>query len=280
MNEELNIQQNEEVTQESENTEADTNQSEVVTEVAEDTSKDENDTKTESDEEVKSDEDTTPTEEDKFIKETNKIDLVGTVIGSPVYSHEYDGETFYSLLLRVVRPYNKKKFDDIHVFINKDDLFQGDEIIDQNTRLQISGHIVQSKLHDKFDISVVALSAKIVDDSVKDKNRLKISGTLYKLFDKYNIEGTNYVVKSLILSQMTDPAKKYKLTIKLSAWNTTVQYIERSFKENDRVFVSGQLVSKVVKSNDEHTDDAHKIILHEGTISVIEHISDDTEVDN
>lgn len=214
---------------------------------------------------------TSATEPKVFVPSTNAVELVGTVVSSPVYSHDYNDESFYSVLIRVVRNYNKSngRYDDIHVFMPKKYVVNNGNIVDIGSRLSIKGYIVQSKLHNLFDISVVAASVSSVDQSVADQNKLRLSGSIYKLFEDYNITGTTYVIKSLIVKQFLDALNKDYLTVKLSAWNTTVRYINREFKEGDEVIIAGQIISKEVHKKSDN--EVNNITLHEGIISVIEH---------
>ena len=202
-------------------------------------------------------------------KEKNSIELVGTVISTPVYSHDYDGQSYYSILLRVVRSYNTEKYDDLHVFVKKENLLVNGKIMDADTRLKIRGTLVQSKLHEMYDISIVANEIFEVTKNTPDKNKLILSGELIKLFDDYKIEGTKFVVKSMILQQYVNKAKKHYITVKFSAWNTTVHYINKEFEMNDHVMILGQLISKESKSKFDKSVDT--VVLHEGIVSVIEH---------
>lgn len=189
-------------------------------------------------------------------KNENKVLLIGGLDSTPTYSHNYNGEDYYSIRVRVERT-NKKKVDSIHVFLSKN-LIDIDKLIKSEVRVKIEGRIIQSKLSGKKDISVLASSIELVDDSLEDTSELTLSGNLYRSFDLVKINNSNKVIKTFLLEHKDDNCR---VLAKLSCWDSTAKLVDSKFSEGDKILTKCRIVSNKVKSN--NSGEEKLVTVHE-----------------
>lgn len=188
----------------------------------------------------------------------NSVSLIGEVIGAPVYSHKFDNTDYYSIRLNVKRSPKSSKYDNIHVFINNDQLVINGKLVDAGTRLAVSGYLVQSVLHNMSDLSVVATEVETSDNP--DENAVYLVGTLNKLFDLKELANTTKVVRSLILHHSDTICNKPRnLSALVNCWNNTAKLLGDKFNVSDDLVVRGQLESRNLTSKEDGTP----VVLHQ-----------------
>lgn len=188
----------------------------------------------------------------------NSVSLVGEVIGAPVYSHKFDNTDYYSIRLSVKRSPKSSKYDNIHVFINSDQLVLDGQLVDAGTRVAVTGYLVQSLLHHMSDLSVVANKVEL--SSASDENAVYIKGTLNKLFDLKELSNTTKVVRSFILHHSDTICNKNRnLSALVNCWNNTARLLDDKFKVSDELVVRGQLESRNMISKEDNTP----VVLHQ-----------------
>lgn len=212
------------------------------------------------------------------IKETtNRVILAGALDTAPCYSHEYDNVKYYTIRLKVYRK-NGSKYDVLHIFIPESSLIINDILLDVGVRVRVQGKAVQSELRGMSDVSVVADTVELIDANAKDENILYIGGVIHRIFEirpvgegqELDLNSNQKVVKPMILKHTYDQGdgKSRSLTIKVSSWNSTAKLVDSKFSANDKVFVRGQLESKVVKI-DKAKDKKASVVLHEASAATI-----------
>lgn len=204
------------------------------------------------------------------IKDTiNKVILVGALEGVPTYSHNYDEILYYSARIKVARG-NREKFDNIHVFIPESSLIK-ETLLDAGVRVRVEGYLVQSKLHGKNDVSVVATSISLAAEGDEDENVLCLGGVIHKSFELRSIKDTEKVIKSLVLKHTSgDEGKSRRLTIKISCWNNTAKLVDTKYNEGDKIVIRGQVESKMIKLDKEGPNsEENRVLLHEGVAAAI-----------
>lgn len=209
------------------------------------------------------------------IKDTiNRVILVGALEGAPTYSHSFDDVNYYSARMQVIRG-NRPKSDNLHVFI-PETLLVGETLLDTGIRLRVEGYLVQSKLHGKNDVSVVATSVTTVTAEDPDENVLFLGGVIHKSLEMRQIKDTEKVIKTLILKHTSGPEEKpLRLTVKISCWNNTAKLVDQKYNEGDAIVIRGQLESKYVKLDREKPNsDDNRILLHEGVAAVVLSVSE------
>lgn len=208
---------------------------------------------------------------------TNLAHLVGTLSATPVYSHTYDDVLYYSARLKVNRN-SGNKHDTLHVFIPKSSMVVNSVLLDTGVRIEVTGKLVQSELRDMSDVSVVAEEVTLAGEGTKDENQIFIGGVIHRLFELREIEDSKRVVKQMILKH-TSPSDKgpRSLTVKVSCWNNTGRLLDQNYQEGKKIFIRGQLESKIVKSK--QTEGSKKspstVMLHEATAAIIVDLVDD-----
>lgn len=212
------------------------------------------------------------------IKETtNKVILAGALDTAPSYSHEYDNVKYYTIRLKVYRK-NGSKYDVLHIFIPEKYLILDEVLLDVGVRIRVQGKAVHSELRGMSDVSVVAEDVELIDANTKDENFLYIGGVIHRIFDirpvgedqELDLSSNQKVVKPLILKHTYDQedGKARSLTIKVSCWNNTAKLVDSKFGVDDKVFVRGQLESKVVKV-DKSKDKKSTVVLHEASAATV-----------
>lgn len=201
---------------------------------------------------------------------TNHVVLAGTLDAAPAYSHEFDGVKFYSIRVKVLRA-SGTKYDVLHAFIPENCLVLSQVLLDTGVRVRLEGYLVQSELKDMSDISVVAESIGVITSEVRDENSLFIGGTIHRIFDLRSINDSKRVVKPMILKHSSSNGEKSRtLTIKVSAWNSTARLVDDRYKLGDKVFIRGQLESKIVRLDKQNKKEKRPtVVLHEASAAVI-----------
>lgn len=190
----------------------------------------------------------------------NSVELVGEVVGAPVYSHKFDDTEYYSVRLSVKRSPKSHKYDNIHVFISSDNLIINSVVIDLGVRLAVTGYLVQSTLHGMNDLSVVSTQVSVSSETSKDINIVYLKGNIYKLFDLKNINNSTKVVRSFIMHHSDNICNKERnLSALVNCWNNTAKLLDSQFVPNDDVVVRGQLESRDMISRDDDTS----VVLHQ-----------------
>lgn len=191
----------------------------------------------------------------------NSVELVGEVVGAPVYSHKFDDIEYYSVRLSVKRSPKSHKYDNIHLFISSDNLIINSVVIDLGVRLAVTGYLVQSKLHGINDLSVVSTKVSVSDETSKDINIVYLKGNIYKLFDLKNINNSTKVVRSFIMHHSDNLCnnKERNLSALVNCWNNTAKLLDSQFVTNDDVVVRGQLEGRDIISRDDNTS----VVLHQ-----------------
>lgn len=200
---------------------------------------------------------------------TNHVVLAGTLDAAPSYSHEFDGVKFYSIRVKVMRA-SGIKYDVLHAFIPENCLVIDQVLLDTGVRVKLEGYLVQSELKDMSDVSVVTETIKIISSEVRDENCLIIGGTIHRIFDLRSVNDSKRVVKPMILKHSVSNGEKSRnLTIKVSAWNSTARLVEDRYKLGDKVFIRGQLESKIVRLDKQKKEKKSSVVLHEASAAVI-----------
>lgn len=200
---------------------------------------------------------------------TNIVDLAGEVEGTPVYSHAYNDVPYYSVRLKVARKHSDR-YNNIHIFVPKNDLIVDSVILDSGVRVEVKGKLVQSELCGMNDISVVADKITLIDETTEDKNQVYLGGCIHRLFDLKPIANSKKVVKQMIIKNSYSEGSKSSFTAKVSCWNNIGNLVNEKYAEGDRIFIRGQLESRLAKLKDaDDSDQKSNVLLHEITAAVI-----------
>ena len=197
---------------------------------------------------------------------TNHVEVVGTIITAPTYSHEYNGIKFYSTRLNVLR-HKSTKFDYIHAFVPADLISIDGRFLEEGDRIAITGSLVNSNLCQLVDISISADKVELTD--ADDRNDFTITGKIYRMLDTSKVANSSKIVKSLIIKH---EGENSNVTIKCAFWNNLARLIESDYEIDQEVLVKGRLFSHDKLATNTHGEEVN-ITLHETAANIIKPIN-------
>lgn len=183
----------------------------------------------------------------------NKCKLIGIVATNPVYTHNFNGEDYYAMMIDVER--TSKYVDRIHVFISSSKVNKfSDELLEIGSKVYLEGTLVNSNSNNHKDVSIVVNYIEPTDKHFL--NEVRLSGVLSEIYDTKELPKYNKKVKIVILKQESESRN---VTLKISAWNNYADLIENNYKIGDKATVICRLEGKHMKSEP-------GVILHEGSL--------------
>lgn len=187
----------------------------------------------------------------KEVEDRNDVIIVGNIVSVPKFSHKFNNDNYYSLIIEV--PRNSGKVDVIHSFLPE--FLVNEEILTSGNKVKVLGTLIQSRLEDKKDLSVLIVEYYLTDEEYS--NDIVITGRINNVFDTKEIPGTTKRIKQLILKKVSDDNRF--LTFKVSCWNSISRLVESKYSLGDILLVTGSISSSHNNS----------IVLHEITASHI-----------
>ena len=193
----------------------------------------------------------TNTELNKF---TNVAKVVGVISDTPVFSHSYDNENFYSVRVSVD---TGSRVSVLHAYLDSKTLSVDGVSIDKGLRVELQGYLVQSKLKNLTDLTLRVVVAKLTNED--DYTAVYLSGTVIKESELIKLNNSTKVIKSIIIRHQTNiDGKDWRLTAKALLWNNAAKAVESNSILGSSICVRGYLISK------DYTTDTNTVVtLHE-----------------
>lgn len=166
----------------------------------------------------------------------NKVSLYGVATRELEYSHEFDGQPFYSLELKVLKSQNVIR--DVYVRC----YFTGKQLakyeIHKGATLSISGKLINSKVKGIIDISILVNDYDIIEeDQVPEDStcETEVSGTVTKIFTtESNFSGlVNFVVAHI----NNDEYKSFSTRVVI--WGRLSEHVFKTIQVGDNVLIKG-----------------------------------------
>ena len=189
----------------------------------------------------------------------NEVIIAGSIIDFPVYSHEFLGKSYYvcSVKTAYLRR-SEMNTSIIRVYIPEE--LATSTFISPKTMIKVTGSIVNSNHDGHKDISVVADTLQVTEESFI--NQVKLTGIISRVFtnDSNFINFVNFLV-----SLPNKNSQKRSISLRVVAWAKLADYIYNNLKLGDKITVVGALSSSVFDSSKEGScvDTSGKVVINE-----------------
>ena len=189
----------------------------------------------------------------------NEVIVAGNIVDSPVYSHEFLGKSYYvcSVKTAYLRR-NEMNASIIRVYIPEE--LATSMFISPKVMVKITGSIVNSNHDGHKDISVVANTIEVTEESFI--NQVKLTGVISRVFTN-DSNFVNFV--NFLISLPNKNNQKRSVSLRVVAWAKLADYIYNNLKLGDKITVVGALSSSVFNSGKEgyNTNATEKVVINE-----------------
>lgn len=188
----------------------------------------------------------------------NEVIVAGNIVDSPVYSHEFLGKSYYvcSVKTAYLRR-NEMNASIIRVYIPEE--LATSIFISPKVMVKITGSIVNSNHDGHKDISVVANTIEVTEESFI--NQVKLTGVISRVFTN-DSNFVNFV--NFLISLPNKNNQKRSVSLRVVAWAKLADYIYNNLKLGDKITVVGALSSSVFNSGKEgNTNATEKVVINE-----------------
>lgn len=191
----------------------------------------------------------------------NYVHVIGKVIKEVTPSHLFDGKMHYFLKVQVDHG-EEKKADIIQAFIPEDMIVaENNHIIDIGDTVNFVGNLVHTRIEGKLDVSVLAKTIEVVDESTEHLNILYLEGKIFKSYELKLLKN-NKMMKNIIVRHDSSEYEGKYFTIKAVTWNSLAKRLDSDYKEGDTIVIKGRFKSREVPTTNSKLINLHEVLVN------------------